>query len=96
VLFGKLKASKKRLFRDLTLGREPNHVMGKFRAYEWAIISLTVKSAWEKAGFGYKRRDRTTHPFVNQGKIRASPKLAEICAVDYPEDRLSPRKRQQA
>jgi hypothetical protein len=96
VLFGKLKAAKKRVLRDLTLGREINHLMGKFRAYEWATIGLTVKSEWEKAGFGYERRDGTAHPFVNAGKIRASSEFAEIWAIDYPEDRLSPRKHQQA
>jgi hypothetical protein len=59
LLFRRLKAEKKRLLRDLNLGRDLDHVMRIFRAYELATTSLTVRSSCEKTGFRFEQRDRT-------------------------------------
>jgi hypothetical protein len=90
LLLGQWKAIKKRLLRDLSLGRDLDHVMGIFRAYDIATKSLTVRSSWEKAGFGFQRRNETIYLFLHEGRIRESPEFTEVWAIDYPEERLSP------
>jgi hypothetical protein len=95
LLFGRLKAAKKKLSRDLSLGRDLDHALRIFRAYEMATTSLTVRSSWEKAGFGFERRDGTTYLFVHEGRIRQSPEFAEVWGINYPEEALSQRRRQQ-
>jgi hypothetical protein len=95
LLFGQLKRIKKHLVRDLTLGRDLDHIMRIFRAYELATTSVMVRSSWEKAGFGFERRDRTTYLSVLEARIRESPEFAEVWGIDYPEERLTLRRRQQ-
>jgi hypothetical protein len=95
LLFGRLKAAKKHILRDLSLGRDLDHVLRTFRAYELATTSLTIRSSWEKAGFGFHKRDGTWYLYVNEGKIRASPEFAEVWALDFPEESLSLRRRRQ-
>jgi hypothetical protein len=53
LLFGRLKAEKKCLLPELNQGRDLDHVMRIFCAYELATTSLTVRSLWEKTGFGF-------------------------------------------
>jgi hypothetical protein len=95
LLFGRLKAEKKCLLRNLNLGRDLDHVMRIFRAYELATTSLTVRSSWEKTGFGFEQRDGTWYLYVNETKVRSFPKFAEVWALNNPEESLSVRKRQQ-
>jgi hypothetical protein len=66
-----------------------------FRAYELATTSLTVRSSWEKTGFGFGQRDGTWYLDINETKIHASPEFAEVWALNNPEESLSVRKRQQ-
>jgi hypothetical protein len=96
LLFGRLKAAKKGLLRDLNPGRDLNHVMRIFHAHELATTSLTVRSSWEQAGFGFEGRDGTWHLYVHETKIRTSPEFMEVWAINYPEERLSSQTRQQA
>jgi hypothetical protein len=95
LLFGCRKSAKKRILRDLSLGRDLNHVMRIIRAYESSTTSLTVRSSWEKTGFEFERRDGTWYLVVNEGKIRESPEFAEVWRVNHPEEQLSARRRQQ-
>jgi hypothetical protein len=95
LLFGRLKAEKKHLLRDLNLGRDLDYVMRIFRAYELATTSLTVRSSWEKTGFGFEQRDGAWYLYVNETKTRTSPEFAEVWALNNPEESLSVRKRQQ-
>jgi hypothetical protein len=59
LLFGRLKAEKKRILRDMNLARDLDYVMRIFRAHELVTASLTVRSSWEKTGFGFEQRDVT-------------------------------------
>jgi hypothetical protein len=72
LLFGRLKVAKNQLLRDGSLGHDLDHILCIFRAYEPAITSLTVRSSWEKVGFGFERRDGTTYLFLHEDRIRQS------------------------
>lgn len=95
LLFGRLKAIKKQFLRDLTLGRDLDHAMRIFRAYEQATTNLIVRSSWEKAVFGFERRDGTVYLCFHEAKLRESPEFYEFWRIDYLEGRLSTRRRQQ-
>jgi hypothetical protein len=95
LLFGRLRAIKKQVLRDLTLGRDFDYVMRIFRAYEQVTTSVIVRSSWEKAGFGFERRDGTMYLCFNEAKLRESPEFCELWGIDYPEGKLSTRRRQQ-
>jgi hypothetical protein len=51
-----------------------------FRAYEIAATSTTIRSSWERAGFGFHRRDRALYLWVNEQKIRNADEFAEVGA----------------
>jgi hypothetical protein len=76
LLFGRLKAKKKRFLCDLNLGCDVDHVMRIFHAYELATPSLTVRRSWEKTDFGFEQRDGTWYLSVNETKIRTSLEFA--------------------
>jgi hypothetical protein len=95
LLFGRLKLAKKHLSRNDDLDPQVDHAMRVFRAYEIATTSTTVRSSWEKAGFGFVKRDGTYYLWVDEGKIRRCPEFCEVWQIDYPEARLSQRRRQQ-
>jgi hypothetical protein len=94
-LFCRLKSAKRYFTRDDSLDPHVDHTFRVFRAYEIATTSTTVRSSWEKAGFGSVRRDGTDYLWVDEGRIRASPEFVKVWQVDYPEKRLSQRRRQQ-
>jgi hypothetical protein len=95
LFFGRLKVIKKRLLRDLSFGRDLDHDMRIFRAYELTTTNVTVKSSWEKAGFGFQGRNEKVYLFPHEEKIRESPEFAEVWVIDDPKERLSSRRRQQ-
>jgi hypothetical protein len=95
-VFGELKAAKKCLLRDVNQGRDLDHVMRIFHACELATTILAVQSSWQKAGFRFNRRDGVWYLYVNETKIRTSPEFMEVWPINYPEERLSSRRRQQA
>jgi hypothetical protein len=66
-----------------------------FRAFELVTTSLPVRNCWEKAGSGIEQRDGVGYLFVHERKIGGSAKFAEVWETDYPEQNLSPRRRQQ-
>jgi hypothetical protein len=70
--------------------------MGIVWVYELATLNLIARGPWGKAGFEFERRDGTTYPFVKEGKIRASLEFAGVWGINYPDDRLWPRRGQQA
>jgi hypothetical protein len=88
-----LKVIKKQLLRDLSFRCDLDHDMRIFRTYELTPTSVTVKSSWEKAGFGFQGRNEKVYLFLDSGKIRESPEFTEVWVIDYPEERLSPRRR---
>jgi hypothetical protein len=94
-LFGHLQSEKKYLARDDNLNPHRDHAFCVFFAYEIATTSLTVRSSWEKAGFGCVRCDGIYSFWADARRIRASPESVEVWQVDYPEERLSQRRRQQ-
>jgi hypothetical protein len=95
LLSGRLKSVKKCFARHDDLDPHMNHAFRVFRAYEIATMSTTVRIPWAKAGFGSVRRDGADYLWVDKGKIRASPGFVEIWQIDYPEEQLSERRRQQ-
>jgi hypothetical protein len=95
LFFGRLKAAKKHLPRSETHFAQVDHVMPIFRAYEIATTSTTIRSSWERAGFGFHQRDGALYLWVNEQKIRDADEFAEVWRIDYPEADLSPRRRQQ-
>jgi hypothetical protein len=52
LLFGRLKAIRERLLRDLSFGRDLGHVIRIFRAYELATTSFTGRHFWERLDLG--------------------------------------------
>jgi hypothetical protein len=95
LLFGNLKSAKKYLPRDTSASPIVDHVLRVFRAYEQVTTSTTVRASWQKAGFGFVRRDGTYYLWVDEAKIRGSPEFSEIWNIDYPEEALPMRRRQQ-
>jgi hypothetical protein len=95
LLFGRLKAIEEQLLRDFPSGRDLDHVTRIFRAYEQATTSVIVRSSWDKAGFAFERRDGTVYLCFRQAKLRESAEFCELWRIDYPEEKLSIRRRQQ-
>jgi hypothetical protein len=95
LLFGRLKSAKKYLRRDTSQVPIVDHVMRVFRAYEQAMTTTTIRSSWQKAGFGYIVKDSRYYLWVDEPKIRTSPEFVELWNIDYPENALSTRRRQQ-
>jgi hypothetical protein len=94
LLFGCLKSAKKYLPRDDSQDPQVDHAMGIFRVHEIATTSSTVRGSWEKASFGFVKKDGTYYLWANEGKIRTNPEFVETWQIDYPETRLSQRRRQ--
>jgi hypothetical protein len=95
LLFGRLKAAKKYLPRGEIPSPQVDHVMRVFRAYEMATTSTTIRSSWERAGFGFQKRDGTLYLYVHEQRIRNGDEFAEVWRIDHDEANLSARRRQQ-
>jgi hypothetical protein len=63
-----LKVAEKGLLRDQTLGRELDHVVSMFRPCELAKMNFTVRSTWEKAGFGLEQQAEQRIPLLTKTK----------------------------
>jgi hypothetical protein len=94
-LFGRPKSTKEYLARHDNLDPHMDHTFHVFRAYEIAATRTTTRSSWEKARFGSVRCDETYHLWVDERRIRASPKFVEVWQVNYAEERLLQRRRRQ-
>jgi hypothetical protein len=86
---------RKYLAQDPNLSPRVDHVRGVFRAYEQATTSTTVQGSWQKADFDFITRSGTQYLWVDEAKIRGSPHVLELWAIDYPEESLSQRRRQE-
>jgi hypothetical protein len=95
LMSGRLKSAKKYLAREPNLLPQVDHVMHLFRAYEQATTSTTVRISWQKAGFGFVIRSGSQYLWVEEAKIRGSPDVLELWAIDYSKEYLSARRRQQ-
>jgi hypothetical protein len=71
-LVGCLKTVKKYVPRNQELDPKVDHIVRVFRAYEIATTSATIRGRWEKAGFGFIKRNDTYDLWVNEDKIRRS------------------------
>jgi hypothetical protein len=81
--------------RDLTQSPVVDHVSHVFQAYEQVTTSTTVRSSWQKTGFGFGSRDETYYRRVDEPKIRSSATFSEVWNIDYPEGGLPARRWQQ-
>jgi hypothetical protein len=95
LLFGRLKLAKKHLVRDLEESAQLDHVIRVFKAYELATTSMTIRASFQHTGFDYEQRDGIWYLILNDQRLRAYPEFREVWEIDYPEESLSNRRRQQ-
>jgi hypothetical protein len=95
VLFGRLKAAKKHLVRDLEESAQLDHVVRPFKAYGLATTSTTIWASFQQTGFDYERHDGIWSLIISDYRKRRSPVFQEIWEIDSPEGSLSQRRRGQ-
>jgi hypothetical protein len=95
LLFGRLKLAKKHLVRDLQESAQLDHVIRVFKVYELATTSTTIRASFRHTGFDYEQRDGIWYLILNDQRLRAYPEFHEVWQIDYPEESLSNRRRQQ-
>jgi transposase len=94
VLFGAFKNYKSRLSKDPSLPVPADHVLRMFKALELAGASSTVRASFSRAGFVYdKAPDGTYILGFDERRIRESSEFQEVWKLNYPLERLSPRRR---
>jgi hypothetical protein len=94
ILFGRLRAAKKFLSPDFGAPVQLDHMTRVFRAYEIATTSTIIRASWEKTGFGYIQRGRTSYHSLDKGKIDAIVAFASVWRINYGHPQLSARRRQ--
>ena len=95
LLFGVLKIHKKHIPKDETISPKIDHLLRIFKAYEMSTCSCTVRSSFEKAGFKYFQKNGKNFMKFDRSKIENSSGFKEIWNIDYPEAKVSTRRRNQ-
>jgi hypothetical protein len=95
LIFGVLKTVKRHVAKTDTLPPAADHARRIFLAYERATVSETVRSAWVYSGFDCVKREGMWYLTVNEERIRESPEFKEVRDIDFPEQRLSQKRRSQ-
>jgi hypothetical protein len=72
-----------------------DHILRLFRAYEAAMASTSIRTAWRQTGFEYENRSMATYLSINEGEVRESRDFSEILMFDYHESQQSARRQKQ-
>jgi hypothetical protein len=91
LLFGRLKAAKRHLVRDLEESVQLDHAVRMFKGYELATTGMTIRASFEQTGFDYVQRDEVWSLIVNEDRFRRYPEFEEVGEADHPEESLSQR-----
>ena len=75
LLFGVLKAYKKQIRKSAILSPVIDHLFRIFKAYEMSTCSTTVRSAFQKAGFDYYKKNKINYIKLNRQKIEINRKI---------------------
>lgn len=95
LLFDVLKIHKKQIRKSDKLSPEIDHLYRIFRAYEMSTCSTTVRSSFERAGFDYYKKGDLNYLKLNKQKIENSSGFRELWEIDFQEENLSARRRNQ-
>ena len=95
LLFGVLKAYKKHIPKNDHIRPKVDHFYRSFKAYELSTCSTTIRSSFSKAGFDYFKKDGKYYLKLNRQKIENSDAFKEIWQINYPEEELSTRRKNQ-
>lgn len=95
LLFGVLKKHKKSIPKNDQVSPKIDHLYRVFHAYELSTCSTTIRSSFKKAGFDYYQKDGKNYLKLNRSKIENSGNFKEVWNINYPEEKLSPRRRAQ-
>lgn len=93
LIFGVLKIHKKQIRKSDKISPLIDHLYRIFRAYEMSTCSTTIRCAFEKAGFEYYKKNKLNYLKLNRQKIENSPSFQELWEINYPEEKLSTRRK---
>lgn len=95
LLFGVLKNHKKYLPKNDNISPKIDHLYRIFHSYELSTCSTTVRSSFVKAGFNYIKKGGSYFLQLNREKIEKSPSFQELWDINFPEEDLSTRRKNQ-
>ena len=95
LLFGVLKAHKKYIRKTDGISSQIDHLYRIFQVYELNTCSTTVRASFKKIGFDYIKKDGKYFLKLNRNRIENSNSFQEVWQIDYPEAKLSTRRRNQ-
>lgn len=58
-----------------------------------STCSTTIRCAFEKAGFEYYKKNKLNYLKLNRQIIENSPSFQELWEINYPEEKLSTRRK---
>ena len=70
-----------------------DHLYRVFHAYELSTCSTTIGSSFIGAGFEYYQKDERNYLKLKRSQIENSKIFKEVWDINYPEERLSTRRR---
>lgn len=95
LLFGVLKINKKHIQKNDSLSPKIDHLFRIFQAYEQSTCSTIIRSSFKRAGFDYVNKGGLNYLQLNRTKIENSENFKEIWNFNYPEEKLTTRRRNQ-
>lgn len=93
LLFGVLKVHKKSIQKNDEISPKIDHLYRIFHAYELSTCSTTIRSSFSRAGFEYYQKNGKNYLRLNRQKIENSKNFKEVWDINYPEEKLSARRR---
>ena len=93
--FSLMKGAKRRIFKDDNINPIVDHIKRIFKGYEEATTSENIRAAFEHTGFSYFLEDNVFYLKVEEDKIKNFKEFKEIWEINYPEENLSERRRNQ-